>query len=108
MVVSPAAPISALPLLTDPERHQLLTTWNQTERAFAHESCLHELIDAQAHRSPDAMAVTIGDRQLSYQQLNARANQLAHYLQRLGVGPEVRVGICAQRSLEMVVALLGI
>src|SRR5678816_499846 len=70
--------------------------------------CLHELIEQQAERQPDAVAVVYDDQQLTYRQLNERATQLSHYLQRLGVGPEVLVGICVERSLEMVVGLLAI
>src|SRR5205807_725912 len=71
-------------------------------------SCLQQLIEDQVERTPDAVAVVFKDTQLTYRELNARANQLAHYLWQLGVGPEVLVGLCMERSLEMMVALLGI
>src|SRR5215212_191512 len=70
--------------------------------------CIHELFASQVARTPDAVAVVFDEAQVSYHELNRRANQLAHYLRRLGVGPEVQVGILLERSLEMIVALLGI
>ena len=100
--------IAELPLLTDQERHQILTEWNATEREYPRDRCLHQLFEEQAARTPAAVAVVYEGEQLTYQQLNVRANQLAHYLRKLGVGPEVMVGICLERSVEMVVALLGI
>ncbi len=101
-------PISELPLLTDPERQQILFDWNQTEVAYPKDQCLHELIEEQGERTPDAVAVVFEDTQLTYWQLNERANQLALLLRRLGVGPNTLVGICLERSLEMVVGLLGV
>ena len=100
--------IAELPLLTDQERHQILMEWNATGREYPRDRCLHQLFEEQAARTPAAVAVVYEEEQLTYQQLNIRANQLAHYLRKLGVGPEVMVGICLERSLEMVVALLGI
>src|SRR5687768_3353575 len=70
--------------------------------------CLHQRFEAQVERTPDAVAVVFEGKKLTYQELNCRANQLAHYLRKLAVGPEVRVGLCVERSLEMVVGLLGI
>src|SRR5205807_325817 len=81
---------------------------NATRVDFPQDTCIHELFEAQVERTPEALAVVYEDEQLSYKQLNQRANQLAHYLQRHGVGPEVRVGLRMERSLEMVVGLLGI
>src|SRR5205823_6174050 len=81
--------------------------WNDTERNYP-SACVHELIQDQVLRTPDAVAVVFGDDQLTYRQLNSGANQLAHYLRRLGVGPEVLVGICMERSMQMIVALLGV
>jgi amino acid adenylation domain-containing protein len=107
IVANPAQPLSELPLLTDAERHQVLVEWNDTRRDYA-QVCVHELFEAQVNRNSDAIAVTFENQQLSYRELNRRANQLAHYLRNLGVGPEVLVGICVQRSIEMVVGLLGI
>lgn len=99
--------LSELPLITAAERHQLLVEWNHTHTDYP-KVCIHQLIEAQVEKTPDAVAVVFEDQQLTYQQLNYRANQLANYLRTLGVGPEVLVGICMERSLEMVVGLLGI
>lgn len=95
-------------LLTGVERHQLLLEWNDTKADYSLDQCLHQLFDAQAMRTRGAAAVISEEGQLTYQELNRRANQLAHYLQALGVGPDVLVGICVERSLEMMVGLLGI
>ncbi|MEP0858568.1 amino acid adenylation domain-containing protein [Trichocoleus sp. DQ-U1] len=100
--------ISTLPFLTQPERHQLLVEWNNTHTNDSPDRCLHQLFEEQAERTPDAVAVVFENQQLTYAELNAKANQLAHHLQKLGVKPEVLVGICVERSLEMVVGLLGI
>lgn len=108
VVSDPAQTIGQLPLLTESERHQLLVEWNDTAVSSPQDSCLHWLVETQVQRTPDVVAVVFEGQQLTYQQLNQKANQLAHYLQRLGVGPEVMVGVCMERSLEMVVALLGI
>lgn len=96
-----------LPLLTGAEQDQLVE-WNNTQQDYPQDLSIHQLFEAQVEKTPDAVAVTFADQQLTYRQLNCRANQLAHYLQALGVGPDVLVGICAKRSLEMVVGLLGI
>jgi amino acid adenylation domain-containing protein len=89
-------------------RHKLLVEWNDTKVEFPRDRCIHELFEEQAARRPQAVAVSFEDRQLTYGELNRRANQLAHHLRALGVGPETLVGICVERSLEMVVGLLGI
>ncbi|MEC4887698.1 MAG: AMP-binding protein, partial [Scytonema sp. PMC 1070.18] len=81
---------------------------NDTKTGFPQDKCIHQLFEAQVERTPQAEAVVYEEHRLTYQQLNRKANQLAHYLQGLGVGPEVLVGICIERSLEMIVALLGI
>jgi len=94
--------------LTDIEKHKLLVEWNNTYRDYPQDKCIHELFEATVERTPEAVAVVFEGEQLTYRELNARANQLAHYLQTLGVGPEVLVGICVERSLEMIVGLLGI
>ncbi|WP_396956092.1 amino acid adenylation domain-containing protein [Nitrosomonas sp.] len=107
VVSSPDKRLVDLPLLLDFERKQLLD-WNATEEAYPRNYCLHQLFEAQVEKSPDAIAVVFEDQQLTYAQLNAKANQLAHYLRAQGVGPEVLVGICMERSLEMVVGILGI
>jgi amino acid adenylation domain-containing protein len=108
IVADPGQRIGMLPLLTEAERHQLLVEWNDTQADCPQDSCIHQLFEAQVERTPDAVAVVFEDQQLTYRQLNARANQLAHYLRKRDVGPEVLVGICVERSLEMVVGLLGI
>jgi hypothetical protein len=108
MVVDPEQPVSALELLTDVEHHRLLVEWNDTRTEYPREASIAELFEAQAERTPEAVAVAYGESELTYGALNARANQLAHYLRKLGIGPEVMVGICAERSLEMVVGILGI
>src|SRR5262249_28378882 len=107
IVAAPSARVSELSLLDEQER-RLLSEWNRTRTEFPSERCLHELIEEQVERSPEAVAVVFDREQLTYAELNGRANQLARYLWKLGVGPEVRVGICLERSLEMVVGLLGI
>ena len=108
IIADPDRPISTLPLLTDAERHHLLVEWNYTRADFSEGCCLHELFEAQAERTPDAVAVVFENQWLTYEQLNARANQLAHYLKQRGVGPESLIGICLERSLEMVVGVMGI
>ena len=108
IVVNQQQRLSELPLLSEEERHQLLFEWNNTQREYSEEQCIHQLFEAQVERTPDAIAVVFENQYLTYQELNARSNQLAHHLQALGVGPEVLVGICVERSLEMVVGLLGI
>ena len=100
--------ISELPLLTEAERHQILVEWNDTETDYPKDKCIHALFEEQVGKTPDAIAVVFEEEELTYWELNARANRLAHYLRALGVGPEVLVGICVERSLEMVVGLLGI
>jgi amino acid adenylation domain-containing protein len=106
-LADPDQPIGALQVLTDTERQQLLVEWNDTAAPYPR-GCLHELVGDQASIGPEAIAVEFREQRLTYAQLDARANQLAHYLLGLGVGPEVLVGICVERSLEMVVGLLGI
>jgi amino acid adenylation domain-containing protein len=94
--------------VTEAETRQLLIGWNDTKSSYPWDKCIHELLEAQVEKTPDTTAVVFADQRLTYQELNARANQLAHFLQRLGVGPEVPVGIFAKRSLEMVVGLLAV
>ncbi|MDT5293775.1 MAG: hypothetical protein QOJ76_655 [Acidobacteriota bacterium] len=105
---APESIISQAEVLAPDEREQLLVEWNRTAAPFARESVLHELFEAQAERTPDAAAVVYEGEQLSYAELNRRANQLAHYLRSRGVVPEQRVGICVERSAEMMVAVLGV
>jgi amino acid adenylation domain-containing protein len=108
IVADPDQSISTLPLLTEGERHQVLVEWNRTETEYPKDVCIHELFEAQAARTPESIALEFEGKQLTYRQLNRRANQLAHYLRRLEIGPEKLVGICIQRSIEMVIGLLGI
>jgi len=108
IVADPDGHLSELPLLTETERHQLLVEWNATQTEYPVDRCIHQLFEAQVERTPDTVAVIFEDAQLTYRQLNQLANQLAHHLQQLGVGPEVLVGLCIERSLEMVVGILGI
>ncbi|MEH1970760.1 amino acid adenylation domain-containing protein [Nostoc sp.] len=108
IVANPNQKVADLPLLTPAERQKLLVEWNQTQADYPQLTCIHQLFEAQVERSPDAVAAIFADRQITYRQLNARANQLARHLQTLGVGADVLVGICVERSLEMIVALLAI
>jgi surfactin family lipopeptide synthetase A len=108
IVANPTLPITELPFLTDAEHHQLLAEWNATAAAYVKDQCIHQLFEVQAERTPDTIAIISDQQQLTYRQLNAKANRLAHYLRGLGVGPEVLVGIYMERSQEMMVALLGI
>ncbi|KAB8332381.1 amino acid adenylation domain-containing protein [Scytonema tolypothrichoides VB-61278] len=108
IVANPHQQIWQLPLLRENERQQLLVEWNDTQKDYPQDKCIHQWFEEQVERTPDAVAVVFQNQQLTYGELNDRANQLAHYLQTFGVGPEVLVGICVERSLEMVVGLLGI
>ncbi|NIR48175.1 amino acid adenylation domain-containing protein [candidate division KSB1 bacterium] len=108
VVSNPDQRLSDLPMLTKGEREQLLVEWNSTEREYPREQCFYHLFEAQVERRPEATAVVMGEDELSYGELNRRANRLAHYLRKLGVGPDVLVGIYIERSLEMVIGLLGI
>ena len=106
--MTPTKATYEIDVLPEAERQQLLIDWNRTEVPYPKDRCVHQLFEEQVERTPDATAVVFEDRQLTYRQLNERANQLARYLQELGVGPDKLVAICVERSLEMVVGLLGI
>jgi amino acid adenylation domain-containing protein len=108
IVANPDRPISTLGFLAETEQQLLIVQWNNSEADYPKESCLHDLFEAQAERTPDAIALQFDGQQLSYVNLNARVNQLAGYLQEQRVGPGKLVGICVERSLEMVIGLLGI
>jgi amino acid adenylation domain-containing protein/non-ribosomal peptide synthase protein (TIGR01720 family) len=108
IVARPKDSLSKLPMLTDAEQHQLLVTWNETRRDISGAQSLQELFERQAEQTPDAVAVVCSGKQLTYRELNVRANQLAHHLRSLGVGPEIPVGLCLERSVEMLVGVLGI
>ncbi|MEM8810092.1 MAG: amino acid adenylation domain-containing protein, partial [Cyanobacteria bacterium P01_G01_bin.38] len=100
--------VATLPLVTPPERQQLLADWNDTAADYPQGECIHQLFEQQVARTPKATAVVFETESLTYEALNRRANQLAHALQQLGVKPETLVGLCMERSLEMLVGLLGI
>jgi amino acid adenylation domain-containing protein len=105
---NPPASLSRLPLLATAEREQLLVEWNNTYAEYPRHRCVHQLFEEQVGRTPDAMAVVFETQELSYRELNSRANQWAHHLLKLGVGPNSLVGICVQRSPDMIAGLLGI
>ncbi|WP_234017158.1 non-ribosomal peptide synthetase [Nostoc sp. 'Lobaria pulmonaria (5183) cyanobiont'] len=107
IVANPQQRLSEFQLLTESEQQQLLVEWNQTQVEYPQDKCIYELFEAQVKKTPDAVAVVFESKQLTYWELNARANQLAHYLQSLGVKPEVLIGICVERSVEMAVAILA-
>jgi amino acid adenylation domain-containing protein len=107
LVADEQRPLTRVSLLSEPER-QRLATWNATTRPFPADRCVHALFEEQVARTPEAIALVCGEQSVSYGQLNVRANQLAHYLIEQGVGPDVPVAICIERSLEMVVGLLAI
>jgi amino acid adenylation domain-containing protein len=108
MVADPERRISDFPMLTEAEKQQILFEWNDTGKDYPKGLCIHQLFEAQAERTPDAVAAVFEGQELTYRELNRRSNQLARYLRTLGVGPEVLVGICVERSLEMIIGLLGI
>jgi amino acid adenylation domain-containing protein len=104
----PDRPLGALPLLTAAERRRILYEWNDTRADFPRGRCIHHLVEAQAARTPDAPAVAFGGRELTYREVNGRANRLAHHLRALGVRPGVLVGVCLTRSPDMVLAVLAV
>ncbi|HEU4881299.1 MAG TPA: amino acid adenylation domain-containing protein, partial [Longimicrobium sp.] len=106
--IAPERAIGSLDVLPEAERREVVEVWNGTAAEAPADRCIHELFETQAARTPDAVAVRFEEDSLTYGELNARTNQLAHFLRRRGVGPEVRVGICLERSLEMVVSLLAV
>ena len=108
VVVNPHQKLSEVPLLSVSELHQILVEWNQTQADYPKQLCLHSLFEQQVQKTPDAVAVVFEEQRLTYSELNTKANQLAHHLLLLGVGPEVLVGICVERSTQMLVGLLAI
>jgi amino acid adenylation domain-containing protein len=108
IVENPDETVWRLPLLTDAERNRLVVEWNNTGMDYARDRCVHQLFEAQAARTPNATALVFGKESLTYGELERRANQLAKHLIKLGASPDSLVGICLERSLEMVVGLLGI
>ncbi len=107
IIANPDESVAHLPLLTEPERHQLLVEWNDTDTPIPDHLCVHQLFEEQAAQTPDGIAVRFLDQQITYADLNAKSNQLAHYLQAQGVGPESLVGVCMTRTPDLIVALLG-
>lgn len=107
-LANPQSKLSELPTVTAPERRQMLQDWNRTEREYTQSECFPQLFEAQVKRTPDAVALSMGQKALRYAELNAKANQLAGYLRALGAKPGVMVGIGLDRSLEMVIALLAV
>ena len=108
VVANPDQRVSQIAMLTEPERRQMLVEWNETQADYFANACIHELFELQVHKAPHAVAVETENSRVTYRELNRRANQLAHYLARLGVGPESLVGVCLDRSPDLMVALLGI
>ena len=108
IVANPEQPISQLSLLTPAEREQILFEWNDTQTEYPQNLCFHQLFEEQVKETPDNVAVVFQEQKLTYEELNRQANQLAHYLQKLGVKPECKVGLCVERSPEMIIGMLGI
>ncbi|MBL8300797.1 MAG: amino acid adenylation domain-containing protein [Rhodanobacteraceae bacterium] len=108
IVENAASPIGDLPLLSAQESAYLLRGLNDTARSYPLDRCIHELFEAQVDQTPDVSALKFENHELSYAQLDERANRLAHYLRAQGVGPDARVGLLVERSLEMVIGILGI
>ncbi|MEH1944165.1 MAG: amino acid adenylation domain-containing protein [Nostoc sp.] len=108
IVANPEERIAQLPLLKESELHDLLVEWNNTQLDYPQDKCIHQLFESVAKQNPDATALVFGDKQLSYKELNIRSNQLAHYLKKLGVKTELLVGLCVERSFDMVIGMLGI
>lgn len=108
IAAAPSQAIDQLPILSEPERHEITVRWNDTATKYDDVETLQSWFELQVENTPDALALTYEGRHFTYQQLHRRTNQLAHHLKTLGVGPDVRVGVCAERSIEMVVALMGI
>ena len=116
IVANPEQRIAKLPLLSECELHQLLVEWNNTQADYPQDKCIHQLFESIVEQNPDAIALSarsanalvFEDKQITYKELNKRSNQLAHYLQKLGVKAEVLVGICVERSFDMVIGMLGI
>ncbi|MBD2016421.1 amino acid adenylation domain-containing protein [Microcoleus sp. FACHB-53] len=108
IVANPQTRVASLPLLLDAERQQLLGEWNDTVADYPQNRCIHQLFEEQVEHNPNAIAVIFDDKSLTYQELNSRSNQLAHYLQKQGVSSDVLVGLCVERSVEMIVGMLAI
>jgi amino acid adenylation domain-containing protein len=108
IVANPEQRIANLPLLSESELHQLFVEWNNTQVGYPQDKCIHQLFESIVEKNPDAIALVFGDQQLSYQELNVHSNKLAHYLKKSGVTAEVLVGLCVERSFDMIIGMLGI
>src|SRR5262249_35666648 len=108
VTANPELRVAELPLLTEAEQHELLYARNETAADYPEDACLHELFEEQVTLTPHATALTLGERSLTYAELNERANRVAHVLRSRGAGPETPVALCVERSFEMVAGLLGV
>jgi amino acid adenylation domain-containing protein len=108
IVANPDGQIANLEILTNGERELLLAEWNKNQVSYSKDFCVHQLFEIQAERTPDAIALVFGDEKIAYRELNIRSNKLARYLQKIGVGAEVLVGICVERSIDTIIGMLGI
>jgi non-ribosomal peptide synthetase component F len=108
ILANPERPLSTLPLMTEAERLQVLEERANTEKQDTDDLCIHQLFESQVQRTPDAVAAVCDDQQITYVELNHGANQVAHLLKKMDVGPGILVGLFLERSLDMVVALLGV
>lgn len=108
IIENPLLSIAKLNLLSELEYRKIIVTWNNTERDYPKYTCLHQLFEAQVEKTPHKIAVSFEDQQITYSELNARANQLAHYLQTLHIQPDMLVGLCVDRSIDMLIGLFGI
>ena len=108
MVANPDRRVSELQLMSQAEQQKVLVTWNDTASEYPRDECIHRVVSQQARRSPAALAVSGNGKQLNYSDLERRSDQLARKLRSLGIGQEVLVGICMERSPEMIIALLGV
>ena len=108
IVANPQQPIDTLPMLTESEQQQLLVEWNNTQTDYPNDQCIHRLFEKQVEQNPNAVSICFENKELTYRELNQQANRLAHDLRTLGIATETLVGVCMERSPEMIVALLGI
>ncbi|MBD1881802.1 non-ribosomal peptide synthetase [Coleofasciculus sp. FACHB-T130] len=108
IVANPEQRVAELPILSEAELHQLLVQWNNTKVDYPNDLCVHQLFEAQVEQNKDAIALVFEDKELTYQELNIRSNKLARYLQKLGIGAEILVGLCVERSLDMIIGMLAI
>lgn len=108
IVENPQCRVSELPLLTERERSSVVVEWNNTKTKYPRENCIHELFEVQVEKTPNAVAVVFENKSLTYLELNHRANRLAHHLKKFSIGPDILVGICMERSMEMIVAMLAV